>query len=196
MAISWTKAEYIGSRKYTCGYCGQALASERGWLGHNASGVVRARIDVCHHCTRPTFFDEDGRQYPDTSHGESVNNVSDVALNQIYEEARKAISAGCFTAAVLCCRKLLMHLAVAKGAKAGESFKSYVEFLGNNNHVPAACKTWVDQIRDTGNEANHEIKMMKREDAKDLVSFCEMLLKITYEFPAVALARVAAKATT
>jgi hypothetical protein len=47
----------------------------------------------------------------------------------------------------------------------------------------------VDQIRDSGNEANHEVVMMKREDAEHLISFCEMLLKIFYEFPAVALAR-------
>jgi hypothetical protein len=87
-----------------------------------------------------------------------------------------------------------MHLAVAKGATAGNTFTSYVEFLANGNHVPAACKDWVDQIRDTGNEANHEIKMMKREDAEHLVSFCEMLLKITYEFPAVAKARKAPQA--
>ena len=153
-----------------------------------------AKINICHQCTRPTFFDQDGKQYPGISHGESVDNVADADLNQIYEEARKAISAGCFTAAVLCCRKLLMHLAVAKGAKAGDTFKSYVAYLADGNHVPAACKTWVEQIRDAGNEANHEIVMMKREDAEDLVSFCEMLLKITYEFPAVALARTVAKA--
>jgi hypothetical protein len=189
MTLNWHKVEFIGSHKYTCGYCGQPLASERGWLAHNPQGVVTGRIDICHHCTRPTFRDQDGRQYPGISHGETVKNVSDVALNQIYEEARKAISAGCFTAAVLCCRKLLMHLAVAKGATAGDTFKSYVEFLANGNHVPAGCKDWVDQIRDAGNEANHEIKMMQREDAEQLISFCEMLLKITYEFPAVAKAR-------
>ena len=82
-----------------------------------------------------------------------------------------------------------MHLAVAKGAKPGETFKSYVEYLAKNNYVPPDCKLWVDQIRDTGNEANHEIVLMKREDAEHLILFCEMLLKIFYEFPAVARAR-------
>lgn len=193
-ALYWNKAENIGSHKYTCGYCGQPLASERGWHG-SFNGHVIARIDICHHCTRPTFFDYDGRQYPGVSYGEAVNNVSDDSLNEIYEEARRASSAGCFTAAVLCCRKLLMHLAVAKGAKEGESFKSYVEYLAKNNYVPPDCKLWVDQIRDTGNEANHEIVLMKREDAEHLISFCEMLLKIFYEFPAVAKARNGSKAT-
>jgi hypothetical protein len=179
----------IGSHKYTCGYCGQRLASERGWLGTSSNGIPRARINICHHCTRPTFFDENGKQYPGASYGESVKNIDDASLGDIYEEARKATSASCFTAAVLCCRKLLMHLAVAKGAKPGETFKSYVEYLSKNNYVPPDCKLWVDQIRDTGNEANHEIVLMKREDAEHLISFCEMLLKIFYEFPAVARAR-------
>jgi len=42
----------------------------------------------------------------------------------------------------------------------------------------------VDHIRQKGNEANHEIKVMTAQDARDLVSFLEMLLKFVYEFPA------------
>ena len=153
------------------------------------------KIYVCHHCSRPTFFDtRENKQTPGTSFGKPVQNA-DKNLSEIYEEARRATSAGCFTAAVLCCRKLLMQLAVAKGAKEGETFKSYVEYLAAKNYVPPDCKLWVDQIRETGNEANHEIVLMKREDAEHLISFCEMLLKIFYEFPAVAKARVTPKAT-
>ena len=189
--INWPQQGNIRSRSYVCGYCGNPLASQLGWLGvqRENQNVPRGSIYICHQCTRPTFFDEDGKQYPGVSYGEAVKSVSDAVLNEIYEEARKATSAGCFTAAVLCCRKLLMHLAVAKGAKPGETFKSYVEYLAKNNYVPPDCKLWVDQIRDTGNEANHEIVLMKREDAEHLISFCEMLLKIFYEFPAVARAR-------
>ena len=88
-----------------------------------------------------------------------------------------------------------MHLAVGKGAKPGQSFKSYVEFLADNNHVPSDCKVWITQIKDSGNEANHEIKMMNRDEAEELVEFCEMLLKIFFEYKAAALARGVAKAT-
>jgi hypothetical protein len=190
----WQHQSNLNSHSYTCGYCGNSLASEVGYVATSPGGSLLGSIYICHRCTRPTFFDsETGEQNPGSAFGESVENVTDISLFEIYEEARRATSAGCFTAAVLCCRKLLMHLAVAKGANAGESFKSYVEFLANNNHIPASCKDWVDQIREAGNEANHEIKMMKRDDAEQLVSFCEMLLKITYEFPAVAKARTAAK---
>jgi len=41
----------------------------------------------------------------------------------------------------------------------------------------------VDHIRTKGNEANHEIRLMGRQDAEELVTFVEMLLKFIYEFP-------------
>ncbi|OQW37393.1 MAG: hypothetical protein A4E19_13385 [Nitrospira sp. SG-bin1] len=76
-----------------------------------------------------------------------------------------------------------MHIAVAQGAKAGESFISYVEFLASSGYVPPNGKGWVDHIRQKGNEASHEIKLMTADDATELISFCEMLLKFIYEFP-------------
>jgi len=192
--LGWQAIQNMKSHSYSCGYCGHSLASDQGWPAFCHDGTrqwVGGTIYVCHHCGRPTFFDVNNRnkQYPGVPFGRSVQNVTDAAINEIYEEARRATSAGSFTAAVLCCRKLLMHLAVAKGAKAGDTFKGYVEYLAKNNYVPPDCALWVDQIRETGNEANHEIMVMKREDAEHLISFCEMLLKIFYEFPAVARAR-------
>jgi hypothetical protein len=89
-----------------------------------------------------------------------------------------------FTSAVLTCRKLLMHIAVAKGAAPGKSFMEYVEYLDQKNYIPPDGKGWVDYIRKKGNEANHEIKIMSVADASDLITFLEMLLKFVYEFPA------------
>ena len=77
-----------------------------------------------------------------------------------------------------------MHIAVDKGAKEGLKFIEYVEYLSKNNYIPPGAKNWVDIIRDKGNEANHEILIMNGDDAKDLLKFVEMLLKIIYEFPA------------
>jgi hypothetical protein len=65
-----------------------------------------------------------------------------------------------FTSAVLTCRKLLMHIAVEKGAPTNQSFLQYVEYLEQNHYVPPGGKGWVDYIRTKGNEANHEIKIM------------------------------------
>src|ERR1051325_3976848 len=148
--ISWNQAQGMSSFSYVCGYCGRPLASEKGWTGtrnvHHSSQIY-GRIYLCHHCCRPTFFDGDThRQTPGIPFGRPVHNISNVPLSEIYEEARRATSAGCYTAAVLCCRKLLMDMAVDRGAAEGETFKAYVEYLSEKNFVPPDCKVWVDQI--------------------------------------------------
>lgn len=76
-----------------------------------------------------------------------------------------------------------MHIAVSKGAAPGKNFIDYVEFLSSKGYVPPDAKEWVDHIRTKGNEANHEIVIMSEEDAKDLIGFVVMLLKLVYEFP-------------
>lgn len=80
-----------------------------------------------------------------------------------------------------------MHVAVALGAKPGDSFVAYVQFLTDNHYVPPGAKGWVDHIRKKGNEANHEISLMQQGDAEELLAFSQMLLKVIYEFPATVL---------
>jgi hypothetical protein len=128
----------------------------------------------------------DGSQTPGVVFGNRVKDIPEESVAKLYEEARRATGVTAYTAAVLCCRKLLMHIAVVKGAPAGESFVSYVEYLAAKNYVPPDAKGWVDHIRTKGNEANHEISIMGKEDAEDLLAFCEMLLKVIFEFPALA----------
>jgi len=130
------------------------------------------------------FFDRDGAQTPGVTFGSPVSDIPDVATQKLYDEARKCTGAGAYTAAILACRKLLMHIAVSKGAKAGESFISYVEFLAAQNFIPPDARGWVNHIRTKSNEANHEIVIMPKEDAEELVKFIEMLLKVIFEFPA------------
>jgi hypothetical protein len=84
---------------------------------------------------------------------------------------------------VLASRKILMHIAVEKGAEEGKPFLSYVEYLASKGYVPPDGKSWVDHIRSKANEANHEIALMEPADAEDLITFVEMLLKFIYEFP-------------
>ena len=101
----------------------------------------------------------------------------------MYKEARECVSVAAYTSSVLASRKLLMHIAVEQGAKEGESFVAYVDYLATKGYVPPNGKGWVDHIRRKGNEANHEIVLMTKKDAEELISFLEMLLKFIYEFP-------------
>jgi len=181
--IEWNKVTgTIGSRNYTCGYCGTPIASQKGW---NSDGN-RGQIYICHLCTRPTFFDntQGSKQFPGVVYGNSVSDIPEETVLSLYDEARGCTGVGAYTAAILCCRKLLMHIAVSKDAETGKSFLHYVDFLADQHFVPPDAKEWVDHIRQKGNEANHEIVIMPKEEAEELLAFCEMLLKIIYEFPA------------
>ena len=185
--INWSCKD-IPSKSYICGYCGNYLASNKGWQADtNIPGTnipARVYIYICHNCSSPTYFDCDSKQTPGPLIGETVKNIKDESVSKLYDEARKAIGSGGNTAAVLCCRKILMHIAVSEGAKEGKNFLDYVNYLAENSLIPPRSKGWVDYIRLKGNEANHEITIMTPDDAEKLIKFTEMLLKILYEYPA------------
>ncbi len=138
-------------------------------------------IHICHHCEKPSFFYL-GMQVPGIAPGNEVAHLPKY-IEALYKEARNAVSVGAYTASVLACRKLLMSNAITQGAKAGESFLSYVDHLANAEFVPPNGLGWVDHIRKKGIEANHEIKLMAQAVAEELIAFTEMLLKFIYEFP-------------
>jgi hypothetical protein len=124
-----------------------------------------------------------GSQHPGVAPGNEVANVPQ-DVGKLYAEARAAVAANAYTAAVLACRKLLMNIAVSQGAGAGLSFVAYVEHLAAAGYIPPNGRVWVDHIRKKGNEATHEIQLMSKSDADELIAFSEMLLKFVYEFPA------------
>ena len=175
---AWSNAAGLTKRTYTCGYCGKVVGPSLGFMGNDGLSFIY----VCPYCNEPTYFDNRARQIPGTAFGADVGSLPQ-DIDALYKEARNCISVNSFTASVLVSRKILMNLAVAQGAKEGESFVSYVEHLSQKGYVPPNGKTWVDHIRKKSNEANHEIKIMSNTDAEELIIFLEMLLKFIYEFP-------------
>jgi hypothetical protein len=173
----WKNVIKISPRKYICGYCGNDISSEKGF----SSDEYWELIYICHHCQKPTYFSSNS-QFPGPLIGSKIQNVP-MDIEALYDEARKSFSVLAFTASVMACRKLIMHIAVQKGAKEGLNFQQYVEYLNSQHFIPPDGKEWVDHIRAKGNEANHEIVIMKKGDAEDLITFIEMLLKFIYEFP-------------
>jgi len=173
----WNNTHSIGRRNYQCGYCGNYVGPNK---GYNTKGGVQV-ILLCPNCDKPTYFDAN-KQTPAPLLGNKVSDVPN-EIDSLYNEARSCTGVNAFTSAVLACRKILMHIAVDKGAPKGKSFIEYVEYLAKQNYVPPDGKVWVDHIRKKGNEANHEIKQMSKEDALNLITFIEMLLRVIYEFP-------------
>ena len=176
----WQAQQGLHTRQYVCGYCGYNVASDK---GYSTGTMPQAQLVICPNCKCPSyFFDPEDVQVPGPVPGNDVEAVPP-NVNALYREARKCVSIGASTAAVLACRKLLMSIAVAQGAEAGAPFIGYVNYLAEQGYVPPNGRGWVDHIRNKGNEANHEIQLMSREDATELILFSEMLLKFIYEFP-------------
>ena len=179
---SWFSIQNTPAYAFVCGFCGNRIASDKGWPFHFGTPPQPGiHIHVCPHCRRPTFF-EDRLQVPGVPFGDRVQHVPP-EVGALYDEARRFTADNAFTAAVLATRKLLMHIAVDQGAKPGDTFMAYIEYLAASGFVPPHGKGWVDHIRKKGNEANHEIVLMGQADAVDLINFTEMLLKFIYEFP-------------
>ena len=183
--FNWYKLQDLPNVAFVCGYCDTNVSSIRGYkLGEHAdgSGGQVGALYVCPNCGGPVFFAPDDQRFPSPALGNAVQHVPD-DLNELYEEARRCTGERCYTGAVLLCRKMLMNIAVEKGAEEGLKFIEYVTYLSETGYIPPNGKQWVDHIRKKGNEATHEISVMKEDDAKDLIVFIEMLLRFIYEFP-------------
>lgn len=186
MPPQWGNAVNVGPRGYVCGYCNHSVGPNTGYVSSAVGpgpGAQQWYIYICSFCGKPTYFEPDGEQTPGVAFGNEVASLPD-DVGKLYKEARNAMTVNSYTAAVLTCRKILMHIGVEKGAPEGKTFMEYVEYLANKGYVPPDGKGWVDKIRTKGNEANHKIQIMTEADAKDLITFLEMLLKFIYEFPA------------
>lgn len=183
MAISWTTMGSRPSKEIICGFCNAHIQSEKGYDGRHDPTGKQVSLYYCHKCGRLNYFNENGEQFPGPTFGDEVLGITDKTVSSLYDEARKCCSTNSYTGSVLCSRKLLMNIAISKGAKEGLSFAEYVKFLAEKNYVPPGGEDWVDHIRKKGNEATHEIVIMKKEDAEELIIFLEMLLKFIYEFP-------------
>ncbi len=199
VGLMWSEYTRLGSKEYICHYCDKKICSNEGYSGQRKpdKGGTNERLGyiyICYHCGKPTFINDSSKQFPGPKYGNSVEHVPE-NINQLYNEARNCIGVNAYTASVICCRKLLMNIAVEKGDKEGRRFIDYVDFIVSKNLVPPDSSEWVDIIRKKGNDANHEIKISSEEDATDLVEFLEMLLKFIYEFPGKANAKIKKKNT-
>lgn len=175
---------------WVCGYCGNIVGGTSGYRREVFTGSVEfdhSKIYICPRCERPTAFihREDGLvdQVPGPMEGATVQGLPET-VSALYDEIRKCIQAGANTSAVLSSRKMLMHIAVDKGAETGRSFAEYVGYLDQAHYIPPDGRAWVDEVRKRSNEQNHEIVIATRDDAVQLLDFIEMLLRFIYEFPA------------
>lgn len=185
MNNNWYQTVDVGKVNFLCGYCSKEVAPNKGYYCTNdlRGGNTNGKILICPNCTQPTYIDPSGQQTPKPRIGKDVEGITNKDIEILHLEARNCTSAGAFTAAVMVCRKILMNLAVQHGADQNEKFAYYVGFLDNKGYIPPQGKQWVDAIRKRGNDANHEIALMDKDDAQLILHFTEALLRFNFELP-------------
>lgn len=178
---SWHNIQNIEAKSYVCGYCGDKIGTSHGYF--SSEHPANIRIYICTSCGRPTFFDGfEVSQTPGPQLGRDIDKLPhDISV--IYNEIRSSIKEGNNTSAVLSARKLIMHLAVDKaGASEGDKFINYIEHLKKSGFVPPKSNSWLEKIKNDGNEKNHELKLSTSEESVAHLKFIELLLSFMYEY--------------
>jgi hypothetical protein len=181
--MTWDDLEYYSANKqnwehYTCPYCSRDVngAVVAGYTTPAGSWCLWVR---CPSCGKGAVI-QDGMLHPATPFGPTIEGLPPETA-EAYQEARSCMGVGAFTAAELMCRKILMHVAVDKGAAAGQPFVTYLDHLEKAGYVTPPMKGWVDLIRKHGNLATHEIPAPNQQQAESTVMFTAELLRLVYE---------------
>ncbi len=188
---SWNNAMTVSAAsQWRCGFCNQLTRSA---VGFYAGSNQVSRIQICGNCNYPTLFvfvDGETQQRPAAAPaGEPIRNLAP-DVDQLFSQARAALSARAPVAAALTCRKILHHVAVEKRRVKEPTFAKFdkfvqaIEWLDANGYLPPGAKdSWVDFIRKRANEENHEIVLITQQEAEKLVELTWHLLKHIYDLP-------------
>jgi len=168
-----------GWQAYRCGYCGRDTAGAVVAYWHPAGGFHVFWL-ACTACGNPSVLDPEGIIRPGSKAGPALEGLP-AEIAAAYEEARTCLGASANIACELVCRKILMHVAVEKGAKEGEPFASYITHLEQAGYVTPPMKPWVEQIRKIGNAATHKLETPDRTRAESALMFTAELLRLVYE---------------
>src|SRR5215217_621951 len=106
-----TNNEKFNPTNWRCVVCGNTVGGEpQGWQLSNPGGLNLGRLRICNVCKFPTPFGRDDQPAFEAAYGRSVRHVP-AEVEQVYEEARACLIVKAYSAVILLCRKLLMHLA-------------------------------------------------------------------------------------
>lgn len=160
-----------------CPYCGKQTVAAVIAMSINTS--PEAAWLRCTGCDRG-FVRNDGQIAPALLPGESIEGLPADVLSA-YTEARQAAGLNAFTSCELMCRKILMHVAVDKGASEGKTFVEYLDHIENSGYATPPMRSWLDLIRQHGNSSTHRLEPASRERATTTLAFTAQLLRLVYE---------------
>ncbi len=171
----------LTSHSIECGFCGNKVAPNTGYYLNSSYEDIY--IYKCPQCSNPIIYNSNSKEtFPGAMYGREVKGLPE-NIQMLYDECRTNYSNKCYTSSQMIARTLLMHIAVEQGAKEGETFAKYIDYLENNGFIPPNGKKWVDFIRKSGNVANHQIVIKEKEETEKVITFLSSLLLFIYELP-------------
>lgn len=162
---------------FVCGHCGTRVSGAV--VAAYGDSFQRVEWLLCPECERGSVANGSSIN-PGVPFGPAINGMPD-DVKQAYEQARRSMAARAYTGVELICRKILMHVAVEKGAGPGLKFIEYIGYLEQQGYVTPPMKPWVDVIRRHGNSAAHDIEEPNHVRAESTLMFTAELLRLTYE---------------
>ena len=169
---------------YTCGHCntqvsGAVVSSYSCLKGEKGGPRKYIKWLLCTNCVEGSVQTSE-QLFPGAPFGPLLEGLPN-DVQEAYTEAKRCMEVNAFTAAELICRKILMHVAVEKGAKEGGSFAAYLTHLEKSGYVTPPMKGWVDLIRKHGNKATHKLASPSQERSESTVMLTAELLRLIYE---------------
>jgi hypothetical protein len=161
-----------------CGHCG--IPGSGAVIAWHKSGGFMIRWLQCTLCGEPSAQASTGDVFPGALFGPSIEGIPP-DVESAYNEARRCLQVNARTACELMCRKILMHVAVDKGAKEGKTFAFYLDHLESAGYMTPPIRQWATLIKDHGNAATHELAEPDEERAKGTLVFTAELLRLIYE---------------
>ncbi len=172
-------------RNFNCGHCGRSTNGRVLCSLTDADGVEQA---VWCHCscdqqlpavilTHPEI-----QQFPEHCEFTPGDGWPD-DLTNLFDEAAKSFTAAAYTSTTMVCRKMLMVCACHEGADEGLQFVKYVDYIIANVLPLPKARDSIDAIRKIGNEANHDVAFVSRDDARRAMSIVTYLLNSVYSLP-------------
>lgn len=84
MPWEWNNVTNVDKRSYTCGFCGNKVGPDSGYVGIDSSHArQKAYIMVCPCCSKPTFMDDEGQQTPNIRMGNEVEGIDDEGVKSL-----------------------------------------------------------------------------------------------------------------
>lgn len=165
---------------YTCGHCGNKVSGAVVSAYTQRGDQKLVQWLLCPACADGSVRAATGVVYPGVMPGFEVQGLP-VEVGEGYTEARRCMSVAAHTACELICRKILMHVAVEKGAAEGAAFETYLAHLETKGYVTPPMKPWVALIRKHGNLATHRLAAPDAQRAESTLMFTAELLRLVYE---------------